>query len=138
MKGIEKVMEKISKERVFINDLKLGFIPRQGTTDAILFLRQLQEKHIANNRKWYFAFVDPKKAFKYQEKLFGEPCENLALRNGLCGLYRLCTTTPEVKLESITPDPFRRSSTRVRENAPVNTARRAMVRDVYFSFSKIL
>ena len=40
---------------------------------------------------------------EYQEKLFGGSCRNLALRNGLYSLYRLYTTTPEVKLESITP-----------------------------------
>ena len=40
---------------------------------------------------------------EYQEKLFDRLWENVALRNALCSLYRLCTTTPKVKLESITP-----------------------------------
>ena len=42
-------------------------------------------------------------SIEYQERLFGGPCENLTLRNGLCSLYRLCITTPEAKLESVTP-----------------------------------
>ena len=42
-------------------------------------------------------------SIKYQEKLFGGSYENLTFRNGLCSLYRLCKTPPEVKLESITP-----------------------------------
>ena len=32
-------------------------------TDAIFILRQLQEKHLAKNKKLYFAFVDLEKAF---------------------------------------------------------------------------
>ena len=34
--------------------------------------------------------------------------------------------------------PFKRFSTRVWQNARANTARRAMLCDVYFSFSRIL
>ena len=33
------------------------------TTDAIFILRQLQEKHLAKNKKLYFALVDLEKAF---------------------------------------------------------------------------
>ena len=104
MKGIERVMEKIIRERVFINDMKFGFMPGQGTTDAIFILRHLQEKHLAKKRKLYFAFVYLEMcSIEYQEKLFGGPCENFALRNGLCSLYSQCTTTPEVKLDPVTP-----------------------------------
>ena len=56
-------MEKIIRERVFINDMQFAFMPERGTTDAIFILRQLQEKHLAKNRKLYFAFVDFEKAF---------------------------------------------------------------------------
>ena len=64
MKGTERVMEGIIRERVFIDDdMQFGFMPRRGTTDAIFILRQLQEKHLAKNIKLYFAFVDLKKAF---------------------------------------------------------------------------
>ena len=63
MRVIERVIEKIIRERVFINDMQFGFMPEWGTTDAIFILRQLQEKHLAKNRKLRFAFVDFEKAF---------------------------------------------------------------------------
>ena len=63
MKGIERVIEKIIRERISIDDMQFGFMPGCGTTDAIFILRQLQEKHLAKNKKLYFAFVDLEKAF---------------------------------------------------------------------------
>ena len=44
-----------------------------------------------------------RRSIAYQEKSSGGPCENLAYRNGLCDSCRLCTTTPEAELVSITP-----------------------------------
>ena len=58
MKGIERVIEKIIRERISIDDMQFGFMPGRGTTDAIFIL-----KHLAKNRKLYFAFVDLEKAF---------------------------------------------------------------------------
>ena len=58
MKGMERVIEKIIRERISIDDMQFGFMP-----DAIFILRQLQEKHLAKNKKLYFAFVDLEKAF---------------------------------------------------------------------------
>ena len=63
MKGIERVIEKIIRERISIDDMQFRFMPGCGTTDAIFILRQLQEKHLAKNKKLYFAFVDLEKAF---------------------------------------------------------------------------
>ena len=63
MKGIERVIEKIIRERISIDDMQFGFMPGRSTTDAIFILRQLQEKHLAKNKKLYFAFVDLEKAF---------------------------------------------------------------------------
>ena len=63
MKGIERVIEKIIKERISTDDMQFGFMPGRGTTDAIFVLRHLQEKHLAKNKKLYFAFVDLEKAF---------------------------------------------------------------------------
>ena len=63
MKGMERVIEKIIRERISIDDMQFGFMPGRGTTDAIFILRQLQEKHLAKNKKLYFAFVDLEKAF---------------------------------------------------------------------------
>ena len=63
MKGMERVIENIIRERVIIDNMQFGFIPGRGTTDAIFILRQIQEKHLAKNKKLYFAFVDLEKAF---------------------------------------------------------------------------
>ena len=65
MKGIERVIEKIIRKRISIDDMQFGFMPGRGTTDAIFILRQLQEKHLAKNKKLYFAFVDLEKAFDH-------------------------------------------------------------------------
>ena len=45
--------------------MQFGFMPGRGTTDPIFILRQLQEKHLAKNKKLYFAFVDLEKAFDH-------------------------------------------------------------------------
>ena len=62
-----------------------------------------------------------RRSIAYQEKSSGGPCENLAERNGLCDSCRLCTTTPEAELESITPTVMNLESklefTRVRYSA---------------------
>ena len=63
MKGIKRVIEKIIRERIY--DMQFGFIPGHGTTDAIFILRQFQEKHLAKNKKLYFAIVDLEKAFNH-------------------------------------------------------------------------
>ena len=41
MKGMERVIEKIIRERISIDDMQFGFMPGRGTTDAIFILRQL-------------------------------------------------------------------------------------------------
>ena len=63
MKGIERVIEKIIRESVFIDDMQFVFMFGRGRTDAIFILRQLLEKHLAKNRKLYFAFVGLERAF---------------------------------------------------------------------------
>jgi hypothetical protein len=63
MKAMERVMETIIRDRIFINNMQFGFMPGRGTTDAIFILRQLQEKYLSKNKKLYFAFVDLEKAF---------------------------------------------------------------------------
>ena len=62
MKGIERVIEKIIRERISIDDMQFDFMPGRGTTDAIFIFRQLQEKHLAKNKNLYVAFVDLEKA----------------------------------------------------------------------------
>ena len=56
-------MESLIRKRVEINNMHFGFMPGRGTTDAILILRQLQEKNLAANKTLYMAFVDLEKAF---------------------------------------------------------------------------
>ena len=70
MKGIERVIEKIIRERISIDDMQFGFMPGRGTTDAIFILRQLQEKHLAKNKKWedakeyFLQYIPSKKEYK--------------------------------------------------------------------------
>ena len=43
--------------------MQFGFKPGKGITDAIFTMRQVQEKHQANKKKLYYAFVDLEKVF---------------------------------------------------------------------------
>ncbi|XP_057312797.1 uncharacterized protein LOC130654265 [Hydractinia symbiolongicarpus] len=63
MKVIERVMDKLLRERIDIDKMQFGFVPGRGTTDAIFLLRQLQEKYLGKRKNLYFAFVDLEKAF---------------------------------------------------------------------------
>ena len=60
MKGIERVIEKIIRERISIDDMQFGFMPARDT-NCTSHLLTLKRRSIA-----------------YQEKSSGEPCENLA------------------------------------------------------------
>ena len=48
---------------VNINSMLFGFVPDQGTSDAIFIISQLQYKHFAANKPLYLAFVGLEKAF---------------------------------------------------------------------------
>ena len=63
MKMFERILEKIIREQVNINEMQYGFMPGRGTTDAIFILRQLQERYLHKNKRLYFVFVDLEKAF---------------------------------------------------------------------------
>ena len=43
--------------------MQFGFMPGQGTTDAIFIVRQIQKACIRKNQNPYFAFIDLKKGF---------------------------------------------------------------------------
>ena len=43
--------------------MQFGYMPGEGTTDAIFTVRQMQEKYGCKGKKLYFAFVDLEKAF---------------------------------------------------------------------------
>ena len=63
MKVIERVIDKLLRERIDIDEMQFGFVPGRGTTDAIFLLRQLQEKYLGKRKTLYSAFVDLEKAF---------------------------------------------------------------------------
>ena len=58
MKVLERVLEKWIRCQVSIDNMQFGFMPGKGTTDAILIMRKVQEKHQAKKKKLYYAFVD--------------------------------------------------------------------------------
>jgi hypothetical protein len=62
MKVVERVLEKRIRGQVTIDEMQCGFRPGKGTTDGILIVRQLQEKH-KEKKNLYYAFVDLEKAF---------------------------------------------------------------------------
>ena len=43
--------------------MQFGFMPDKVTTDAILIMRQVQERHQARKKQQYYAFVDLVKEF---------------------------------------------------------------------------
>ena len=63
MKVIERVIDKLLRERIDIDEMQFGFVPGRGTTDAIFLFRQLQEKYLGKRKNLYLAFVDLEKAF---------------------------------------------------------------------------
>ena len=50
MKVIERVIDKLLRERIDIDEMQFGFVPGRGTTDAIFLLRQLQEKYLGKRK----------------------------------------------------------------------------------------
>ena len=62
LKVVERIID-IIRNRAKVDDLYLGFIPGYGATDAVLIVRQIQEKYIKKNRNMFFAFVDLEKIF---------------------------------------------------------------------------
>ena len=63
MKVVEIVLEKRIREQVVIDNMQFGFMPGQGTTDAVFIVRQVQEKYRSKGKSLYMAFVDLEKAF---------------------------------------------------------------------------
>ncbi len=50
MKVTERVLDRLIRDRVHIDDMQFGFMPGRGTIDAIFLVRQLQEKYICKNK----------------------------------------------------------------------------------------
>jgi len=63
MKVTKRIFEDRIRQQIDIDDMQFGFRKGKGTTDAILIVRQMQEKFRAKGKKLYFSFVDLEKAF---------------------------------------------------------------------------
>ena len=63
MKVLERVLEKRIRCQVSIDNMRFGFMPGKGTTDAIFIMQQVQEKHQAEKKRLDYAFMDLEKAF---------------------------------------------------------------------------
>ena len=60
---LERNVDGLKRQLVSNDYSQLGFLPGRGTTDAIIVVRQLQEKYLAANKRLYMAFVGLEKAF---------------------------------------------------------------------------
>ena len=71
MKVMERIVDGMIREMIAIDEMQFAFVPGRGTTDAILIIRQLQEKFLSRkdlngkNLTLFFAFVDLEKAFDH-------------------------------------------------------------------------
>ena len=69
MKVMERIVDGMIREMIAIDEMQFAFVPGRGTTDAIVIIRQLQEKFLTRNDlndknlTLFFAFVDLEKAF---------------------------------------------------------------------------
>ena len=64
LKVFERVIENLLRGKVDIGSMQFGFMSGKGTTDAILVVRQVQERFMDKKRLLFFAFVDLEKAFE--------------------------------------------------------------------------
>ena len=89
MKMFERILEKIIREQVNINEMQYGFMPGRGTTDAIFILRQLQERYLHKNKRLYFVFVDLEKAFdRVPRKVLWWAMRKLGVEEWIIGLVQ--------------------------------------------------
>jgi len=63
MKVVERIFEHRIWQQIVIDSMQFGFMKCKGTTDTILMARQMQENFRVKGKKFYFSFVDLKKAF---------------------------------------------------------------------------
>ena len=84
--------------------MQFGFMPGRGTTSAIFILRQLQEKHLAKNKKLYFAFVDLEKAFdRVPRKVIWWAMRKLGIEEWIVRFVQAMYNNTRSRVESITP-----------------------------------
>lgn len=53
----------VRSDRINIDEMQFGFMPRKETIDAIFILRQLQEKYAVRRKVLHLIFVDWEKIF---------------------------------------------------------------------------
>ena len=63
MKIVERVLERQIRTLVNLNKMQFGFMPGNGTADAIFIVRRMQEEYQKKDKKLYMCFVDMEKAF---------------------------------------------------------------------------
>ena len=51
MKILERIVDRLIRHLVSIDDSQFGFVPGRGTTDAIFVVRHLQEKYLAVSKR---------------------------------------------------------------------------------------
>ncbi|GAB1597266.1 hypothetical protein Ahia01_000003000 [Argonauta hians] len=54
---MKRVLARLIRDRLKMDDMQFGFMPGRSTTDAIFLVRQLQEKYLEKNKPFYLAFV---------------------------------------------------------------------------------
>ena len=57
MKILERIVDGLKRQVVSIDNSQFVFVPGRGTTDAIIVVRQLQEKYLAMIKRLYMAFA---------------------------------------------------------------------------------
>ena len=63
MKIIERILERQIRIQVNLNKILFGYMPGEGTVDAIFTVRRMQEEYQKKKRKLYMCFADIEKAF---------------------------------------------------------------------------
>jgi len=63
IKVVKKIFDYRIWQQIEIDDMQFALMKGKGTTDAILHVRQMQEKFRAKGNKSHFGFVDLEKAF---------------------------------------------------------------------------
>ena len=79
MKGMERVIEKITRERISINDMQFGFMPGVAQLRQYSSSDSYKKNILLRTRNCTSHLLTLKRrSIAYQEKSSGGPCENLA------------------------------------------------------------
>ena len=97
----EKILDGHVHEVVDIDKMQYGFMPGRGTVDAVFVLRRLNDKFRAKNKKLFFMFVDPEKAFDWGPRevvCFALRWKGIPeyLVNGVVSHYKCCKTAVSI------------------------------------------